>query len=432
MSRLDLESLEAAGARIYSVSELARELRQRLESSFPSVLVEGEVSNLSRLPSGHTYFTLKDDDCQVRCLLFRIESLRLGFVPADGECLVVLGRCTLYGRSGALQLVASHAFRRGAGQAAEALEALRQRLRAEGLFAPERKRPIPFFPKHIGIVTSRAGAVLHDILSVVRRRSPCTHVYLVPVRVQGDGAALEIRDAIDFITAWFPIEVLIVARGGGSMEDLGAFNDEGVARAIFRSRVPVISAVGHEVNVTICDEVADVRAPTPSVAAELAVPECAALRRGIQELSSRLVAAEARRRLELAERLEGFRTRYGLRAVESRIVQAAQVCDELTARLARGMRRGLDDGHAEIGEKLGRLEALSPLATLARGYAIVERLPSGRVVRSAHELRPRDELRLRFAQGEARARVTGARDSRGDGRAGQLDAFELDRAGGRT
>lgn len=408
MSQVDFEALEAGGARIYSVSELARELRQRLEAGFPAILVEGEVSNFSRHPSGHAYFTLKDDESQLRCVLFRSDAARLAFRPLDGECLVLFGRCTLYGKTGALQLVVAHAFRRGAGKAAEALETLRARLLAEGLFSLERKRPIPFFPNSVGIVTSRMGAALSDILSVIHRRAPCTQVFLLPVRVQGDGAAVQIRDAIEFINEWFPIEVLIVGRGGGSLEDLWAFNDEAVARAVFRSRVPVISAVGHEVNITICDEVADVRAPTPSVAAELAVPDVAALHRDLEATCSRLASAELRRRARLEERLEGFLTRYGLRAVRSRIAESVQTRDELTGRLLANVRRAFDGAGAELRERLGRLEALSPLATLGRGYAIVERLPEARLVRSAGELSPGDALRLRFARGTATARVISA------------------------
>jgi exodeoxyribonuclease VII large subunit len=405
VSQPSLEALEAGGARVYAVTELLRELRQRLESEFPYLLVEGEVSNFSRHASGHAYFTLKDEDGQLRCVLFRSDALRLSFTPADGECLVLFGRCTVYARTGALQMVVSHAFRRGAGRAAEGLEALRSKLAAEGLFNVDRKRPIPFFPTHIGVVTSRYGAALMDILSVLRRRAPCAEVYLLPVRVQGEGAAREIGEAIDFINDWFPIEVLIVGRGGGSLEDLGAFDDEGVARAVFRSRVPVISAVGHEVNVTICDQVADVRAPTPSVAAQLAVPDCAALRRTLDAAARRLVEAEARSRRRLTERLEGFLGRYGLRAVRHRLAEDAQYVDELTGQLVRGVRRGFDDAAAELRENLGRLEALSPLATLGRGYALVERLPDGRLVRGGNELAPGDQLRVRFARGEAVVRV---------------------------
>ncbi|MBA2565286.1 MAG: exodeoxyribonuclease VII large subunit, partial [Gemmatimonadetes bacterium] len=380
-------------------------MRVRLEQAFPPLLVEGEVSNLSRHSSGHVYFTLKDDECQLRCALFRTDALRLGFVPQDGECLVLFGRPSLYGKRSEVQMVVSRAFRRGAGKAAEALEALRRRLGEEGLFAQARKRAIPFFPHSIGIVTSPTGAVIHDMLSVVRRRAPGTHVYLLPTRVGGDGAEEEIRDAIDFMNAWFPIDVLIVGRGGGSLEDLAAFNDEGVARAVFRSRVPVISAVGHEVNVTICDQVADVRAPTPSVAAELAVPDCAALRRSLSSAAGRLVTAQERARNRLVRRLDDFLGRYGLRALRARIEDDSRRADELSERMLRGLQRGIDDARAGLREQAGRLDALSPLATLERGYAIVEKMPERRVVRGAGELRVGDELRLRFLRGEARARV---------------------------
>jgi exodeoxyribonuclease VII large subunit len=302
-------------------------------------------------------------------------------------------------------MVVTRAFRRGAGKAAEALEALKRRLADEGLFAHERKRKPPFWPRTLGVVTSRSGAVIHDILAVLRRRSPATEVYLFPVRVQGDGAGREIAAAIDAITERFPIEVLIVGRGGGSSEDLSAFNDERVARAVFRSRVPVISAVGHEVDFTLCDLVADVRAPTPSVAAELAVPDTRALLRTLEATTARLCECEARGRARLAQRLNGFLTRYGLRALRNRIADGTQMTDELAERLAAATRRLVEDARADLQEKLGRMEALSPLATLGRGYALVERLPERSLVRSAAQLAAGDEVRLRFASGEARARV---------------------------
>ncbi|MFN2433018.1 MAG: exodeoxyribonuclease VII large subunit [Gemmatimonadota bacterium] len=417
MTRLDLEALEAAGARVYGVGELVRELRQRVEAGFASVLVEGEVSNLTRHASGHSYFSVKDDGGHLRCVLFRLEAQRLGFALADGECVVLFGRCTVYDRKGELQLVVAQAFRRGAGRAAEALEALRRLLHAEGLFDAATKRPLPFFTRNLGVVTSPSGAALHDILSVVRRRAPCTQVFVLPVRVQGDGAAAEIADAIDFINARLPIQALIVGRGGGSLEDLRAFDDERVARAVFRSRVPVISAVGHEINVTICDRVADVRAPTPSVAAELAVPDCGAMARAIDETGRRLLAAELRGRARAGQRLEGFLTRYGLRAVRSRIGNASRAGDELGERLRRGIDRRLERATAELRSNAGRLDTLSPLATLGRGYAIVERLPGRALVRSPSELGVGDELRLLFARGGARARVleTFAGDGDGDG-----------------
>jgi exodeoxyribonuclease VII large subunit len=410
VSQPSLAALEASGARVYRVAELVRELRRRVESDFPMLLVEGEVSNVSRQPSGHAYFTLKDEESQLRCVLFRGDALRLGFLPVDGDCLVLFGKCTVYPRSGALQMLVSFAFRRGVGKTAEGLEALRRRLSAEGLFAPERKRCIPFFPRRVGIVTSRRGAALFDIVSVIRRRAPCTEVFLLPVRVQGDGAAREISEAIDFINDWFPIEVLIVGRGGGSLEDLWAFNDEEVARAVFRSRVPVISAVGHEVNLTICDEVADVRAPTPSVAAELTVPDVVALQETVQSLTARLIDCEARQRARLAARLEGFLSRYGLRAVRGRIAEGAQELDELLLRLSRGMHRKVERADSGLRERLGRLQALSPLATLQRGYVLVERIPGRELIRAADELARDDLLRLRFARGEAEAKVLRVRD----------------------
>jgi exodeoxyribonuclease VII large subunit len=417
LSALDLEVLEREGARVWSVGELVRELKQRLESDFPMLLVEGEVSNLALHPSGHCYFTLKDDESQLRCCLFRSDAARLGFVPVDGECLVLFGRVTLYGRKGELQMVVTRAFRRGAGKAAEALEALKRRLAEEGLFAHERKRKAPFFPRALGVVTSSSGAVIHDILAVLRRRSPATEVYLFPVRVQGDGAGREIAVAIDAITRRFPIEVLIVGRGGGSSEDLSAFNDERVARAVFGSRVPVISAVGHEVDFTLCDLVADVRAPTPSVAAELAVPDTRALLRGLEATTARLCECEARGRVRLALKLDGFLTRYGLRALRNRITDGTQTTDELAARVAAAARRRVEDARSALQEKLGRLEALSPLATLGRGYALVERLPERSLVRSAAQLSVGDDVRLRFASGEARARVVNP-----DEGAGQIPA----------
>jgi exodeoxyribonuclease VII large subunit len=439
------------GPRVLTVTELARRIRDMLERDVGVVWVAGELSNVRRVASGHVYFTLKDDDSQLAAALFRRTAMVLPFEPRDGMQVVVAARPSLYEARGALQLYVDAMEPLGLGALRLAFEQLKERLAAEGLFALERKRPLPPYPGAVGIVTAAEGAVIHDIRTVLRRRWPCARVILRPVRVQGAEAWREIVAGIEDLNRLRFVDVLIVGRGGGSLEDLWAFNEEGVARAIAASRIPVVSAVGHESDVTIADFVADVRAPTPTAAAALVVPDRtdlaatlararAALRNGLgrrvtharRHLVSleRGLGASHRRTVELAQRLDelGLRSR---RALGRRVLWERRRLDTLERRLdavgprarlvhdrarlegaRHRLRFALDvrvrDRRAELARTLGRLEALSPLACLERGYAIVRQGgPDGPVVRDAGTLQPDDRIAMVFAHGRATGRVEG-------------------------
>jgi exodeoxyribonuclease VII large subunit len=361
----------------WSVAEVNAAARQVIEGVLPPVWVAGEIANFTRARSGHCYFSLRDEEAQLRCVMWRDEARRLPTEPAEGMQVRALGRLTLYEARGEFQLLVSVLEGRGDGLWKLAFERLRARLDAEGLTSPERKRPVPPFPACVGVVTSADGAALRDIVSVVRRRAPWTRLVLAGCRVQGDGAAAEIAAAIERIGRFGGADVLIVARGGGSVEDLWAFNDEGVARAIAASPVPVISGVGHETDVTIADLVADLRAPTPSVAAEAAVPDGIALRDRVAEL--RRCLADAMLHCTASGR-------EGVGDARARLQSAA-------ARQVQARRERLRGAAAH-------LQALSPLATLARGYA-VPLDPEGRVLRHAQQFRPGTRFVLRVADGQA-------------------------------
>jgi len=435
---------------IYSVSRLNSEVRAVLEGSFPLLWVEGEISNLSRPSSGHVYFSLKDPHAQVRCALFRMRRTHLRFQPTNGMQVLVRARVGLYEGRGEFQLIVEHMEPAGEGALRQAFEQLKRKLAAEGLFATERKRPLPGFPRQLGIITSPTGAAVRDVLSVLQRRLPALPVVLYPVPVQGDGAAERIVQALEVANRRRECDVLLLVRGGGSLEDLMAFNDEAVARAVAGSQIPVIAGVGHEIDFSIADFVADRRAPTPSAAAELASPDRRELLQKIGTLTRRLNGARARRRRELEQHLRGLEHRLAALHPAARLTQRQQRIDELELRLRRqtgqrllsrgshlrtltarlqghtpahrlaqwglrlaerqrrlhrAMRQTLDHG----GERLGRmgqtLDAVSPLATLSRGYAIVTRLPDGAVLREASALQPGDRVGARLARGRLVCRV---------------------------
>ncbi|MDX1433546.1 MAG: exodeoxyribonuclease VII large subunit, partial [Gammaproteobacteria bacterium] len=296
---------------VYTVSELNMQARALLEERFPRIWVQGEISNLARPRSGHIYFSLKDDRCQLRCAMFRMHNQRIDFTPEDGMQVLAQGRVSIYPERGDFQLIVQFLEEAGAGALRRAFEALKQRLAAEGLFDEALKRPIPALPRQIGVVTSPTGAALHDIVSILARRFPAIPVLVYPVPVQGADAAPEIARMLDVASARAECDVLILARGGGSLEDLWAFNDEGVARAIRRSQVPVVTGVGHEVDVTIADFAADARAATPSAAAELVSPD-------VREW--RQLLAAGMQRLERCARRHLIDTRRALEALERRLV----------------------------------------------------------------------------------------------------------------
>jgi exodeoxyribonuclease VII large subunit len=386
-----------------TVSRLVALLKETVEDNFVAVWVEGELSNFAAPASGHWYFSLKDDAAQLRSVMFRTQNRMVPFMPENGLQVVCRGRVSVYSQRGELQLVVDEVEPLGAGRLQLAFEQLKARLGAEGLFAPERKRVLPPHPTVIGVVTSATGAAIHDILNVLRRRAPGLRVLLRPVRVQGEDAAAEIAAAIDDLNRQGEADVLIVGRGGGSLEDLWAFNEERVARAIYGSRIPVISAVGHEVDFTIADFVADLRAPTPSAAAELVVKSRLELERHLDHLLLRL-AGQLRSRLDVwKERVAGLHRR--LRSPQQELARWRQRETDLMQRLLLAMTALRRDCQGRVVSLAGRLEALSPLRTLERGYAIVLADKDGRVVVAGDQLEPGDRLRLRFARGNARVRV---------------------------
>ena len=390
-------------------ASLTAEIKDVLESSFASVWVSGEISNLSRPQSGHCYLTLKDESAQLRAVLWRTAASRVRFDLDDGLEVICQGHLDLYAPRGSYQLVIEQILPKGMGALELALRKLRQRLAAEGLFEAERKRPLPRFPREIAIVTSPTGAALRDFLEVLRRRWRGTDVLVLPARVQGEGAAAEIAAAIAAANRLArPIDVLVVARGGGSLEDLWAFNEEVVVRAIHASRIPVVSAIGHEIDVTLADLVADVRALTPSEAAELVVPSREELLAELLRHERRLAASLRSRAAEARGRLE--------------VLGGSMVFRRPTARSARSGppgRRAGSAGRAGPGasrcggagvcgrRKAAHLESLSPLAILARGYSLTRRRADGVSVRSADMLAPGDEIVTRFARGEVMSGVEG-------------------------
>lgn len=380
-----LRAASARGGEEWTVAEVNAAAKELIEGVFPALWIAGEVSNFTRARSGHCYFTLKDETAQLRCVMWRDDAVRLPTAPEEGMAVRALGRLTLYPARGEFQVVVRQLEGRGDGLWKLALERLRLKLEAEGLMAPERKRPIPRHPRIVGVVTSPSGAVFHDIVDVVRRRAPWTRVVLAGCRVQGEGAAAEIAAAIACFSDAGIADVVIVGRGGGSAEDLWAFNEEVVARAIAASPVPVISAVGHETDVTIADLVADLRAPTPSAAAEAAVPDRVELLRGLDR--------------------DGWRMN---RAIAGRLGRAQEQVDTASERLLQAGRRAVAERRERVRLAARHLEALSPLAALARGYAVPVR--EGRSLRDASDFHPGLAFDLHVRGGTVPCEVTGAPD----------------------
>jgi exodeoxyribonuclease VII large subunit len=391
---------------VYTVARLNKEARLLLEAGIPPLWVEGEISNFSAPASGHWYFSLKDRDAQVRCAMFRSANNRVGFRPKDGQHLFARGRISLYEARGDYQLIVELLEDAGEGALKREYEKLRARLQAEGLFDTARKRPLPTLPRRIGVVTSPTGAAIRDILHILARRFPAAAVLIRPVPVQGDAAAPAIVQAIDEASAAGDCDVLIVARGGGSLEDLWSFNDERVARAIHRCSIPVITGIGHEIDFTIADFVADVRAPTPSGAAELVVPDGKTLLAKVRAQQERLLLAVRRQvaRAELQYRHLSHRLQQAHPG--SRLAQQAQRFDELEQRLHAGWRRQFDRQAHRLALASRGLDAVSPLAVLARGYAVVTGA-EGEVLQRASQAEIDETLRIRLAEGWLAARDTG-------------------------
>lgn len=440
----------AAEREVHSPSSLARLVRELLEGQFPRVWIEGELSNFSRPASGHLYFTLKDAGAQLRCAMFRPQSTWLRFRLVDGQQVLARGRVSLYAARGDFQLIVDHLEEAGEGALRRAFEELRARLEAEGLFAQALKRPIPAMPRRIGILTSASGAALHDVLSVLARRCPLLEVEVLPVPVQGREAPPAIIAMLAAASRAGRHDVLLLTRGGGSLEDLQAFNDEALARAIRASSVPVVAAIGHEVDLSIAELVADLRAPTPSAAAELLAPDMRELARRLADLHAR-TTLRLRRSLEnRAQHLDHLLARLSTQRPQARLARAAERMATLDQRLRLQARLGLERHSARLAKLHSRLRAggpstrmeargaaldllharleraargvierrstrlqvaaralhaVSPLATLERGYALLFERDSGALLRSAEDARPGLALRARLADGELALRV---------------------------
>jgi exodeoxyribonuclease VII large subunit len=392
--------------KIYTVSELTQEIKSTLEQTFPALWVEGEISNLSTPSSGHIYFTLKDESSQIRCVLWRNIAEYLPFQIEDGQHVIVLAKLSVYEKQGQYQLYVEDVHPVGIGKLELAFQQLKEKLFKEGLFDEAHKKPIPQFPRRIGIVTSLTGAAIRDIIKIARRRNPAVELILRAVRVQGEGAAEEIVQAIQEFNQFKAVDVLIVGRGGGSLEDLWAFNEEKVARAIFASRIPVVSAVGHQIDFTIADFVADLRAPTPSAAAEMMVPDRKELFKQIRAWSQRLSLAQQSLVDDYRQRLKTVVSSYGLRRPADLILQNRQRLDELLRQISTAVANLLQHAKQKFSTSMGRLNALSPLAVLERGYSICYKLPQRRVVKSAVSLKVKDGIEVLLWKGRVRTQVT--------------------------
>ncbi|HEY5163556.1 MAG TPA: exodeoxyribonuclease VII large subunit [Terriglobales bacterium] len=441
--------------RIWTVRDLMSAVRTCMEREYTDVWVEGEVSNFRPAESGHMYFTLKDEGSQMRVVMFRSQARLLRFKLADGMAIIARGRLTVYEPRGELQLSAEFLEPKGAGALQIAFEQLKAKLAAEGLFDAARKKPIPAFPRRVGVVTSPRGAAIHDILNILRRRHRGVNVLIYPAQVQGASAPSEVSAGVKYFNRAKRVDVIVIARGGGSLEDLAAFNDEGLARTIAASELPVISAVGHETDFTICDFVADLRAPTPSAAAELVIESRHRLEERVDTLGTRMQRATRYQLLMSRQRLTQLAQHGALARMQQAIGRRAQRIDELVFRMAAAhrqqlqtFRRRLDvagarvrshdlrrvlgvmqrDLHAQehalaatlrsnlqrlragLNQAQGRLHALSPLNILERGYSLVFD-SAGNLVKEAKQVKPGEEIRARVHRGQIRARVEGTEEN---------------------
>ena len=393
------------GSRIHTVSELTRRVRNVLEENVGRVWVVGEISNFRRPASGHCYFSLKDDAAQINVVMWRTLADLLQFEPQDGLEVVLQGELTVYEPRGQYQLVARRIEPRGVGALQLAFLQLKEKLAKEGLFDPARKKPLPFLPQRIALVTSGTGAAVRDMINVITRRFPPANLLVCPVHVQGEGAAGEIARMIARVNELPAVDVMIVGRGGGSIEDLWAFNEEAVARAIAASRIPVISAVGHETDFTIADFVADVRALTPTDAGTHVVPDLRQLEEALSAAGERLARALQRRLATGRERLEGLTRAYVLRRPLERIRIREQRLDDLAQQLFRSVQHRLENSRQRISNAAARLESLSPLNVLGRGYSLTFS-DDGMLITDAGTLKPGDTVHTRLRQGSFSATVT--------------------------
>ncbi len=393
------EPREEEGRQVRTVSEVTGMVKSVLESSLPSLWVEGEISNFTHHSSGHMYFSLKDSSSALPSLMFKFANQKLAFKPGNGMRVVAQGRIKVYEPQGRYQLYVERMRPSGIGALAQAFEELKKRLAEEGLFDPERRRPLPEFPGTVAVVTSPTGAAVRDVIRVIRSRAPMTDIVVVPTVVQGADAAPSIVDAVRAIDAWGGADVAIVGRGGGSLEDLWAFNEEIVARAIHGARTPIISAVGHEVDVTIADFVADARAATPSNGAELAVRDGADVSRRVESLERRVLGAMRSRLSGLEEQVRRLHAAYAFKLPREIIERSAQRVDELSRRAGASVAQLVAAGRADVARYETALRLSDPRGIMARGYAAVSVLPKATPLRSIDDVEPGAAVRVSVADG---------------------------------
>ena len=388
---------------ILSVGEFSRRFKMLVKTQVPELWLRGEVSNLKTYSSGHTYFTLKDENSLIKCIMFKSYAEKLAFKPTDGMKVMVFGSVSVFERDGVYQIYVKTMLEDGMGDLHEQFEKLKAKLEKEGLFDQKHKKKIPLYPKVVGVLTSQTGAVIRDIINVSTRRNPNVHIRLLPVPVQGPGAAEQIAEKIKVMNEKKLADVIIVGRGGGSLEDLWPFNEEIVARAIYESELPIISAVGHETDFTIADFVADLRAPTPSAAAELAVPD-------VYELKEKIINYQNRMRQSLKKKIELMKLRYE-KCMKSRVFTDPTrnikdkyiILDTYIKRLETKIRNIQKEKQTKYVEIVAKLDTLSPLKTLTRGYCLTEK--EGNIIKSVKQLETNDEIKLKFYDGEKKAKV---------------------------
>lgn len=388
---------------IYTVSVLTRSIKEVIESSFPRLWVEGEISNFKQHSSGHLYFTLKDEEAQIRCAMWRFQAGNLLFRPEDGMKVIVEADLQVYEKGGNYQLIVYQLQPAGVGELQIAYEQLKKKLYAEGLYDEAHKKPIPPYPERIGIITSPTGAAIRDIISIVRRRFPAMQLILYPVRVQGEGAAQEIAQAIVDFNDFGNVDVLIVGRGGGSLEDLWAFNEEVVARAIYQSKLPIISAVGHEIDYAISDFVADQRAPTPSAAAEMVVRDRQEIQGILAYYQERFTTVILNDIQTYSDRIQNLRNSYAFRRPEDMIFQKMQRLDELTKNIQLATYHQFERKTHKLANIYNRLTALSPLDVLRRGYSICYKY--GQVVKDIGRVEIGDMVKVKLYRGDFESQV---------------------------
>ena len=388
-----------------TVTQLNKYLKDRFDEdeNLNAVLVKGEISNFKNHYTGHLYFTLKDENSLIKCIMFKSYAEKLQFKPKDGMKVMVFGSVSVFERDGVYQIYCKSMLEDGMGDLHEKFEQLKAKLEAEGLFSQSHKKTIPMYPKIIGVLTSQTGAVIRDIIYVSSRRNPNVYIRLLPVQVQGPGAAEQIASKIKLMNEKKLADVLIVGRGGGSLEDLWPFNEEIVARAIYESEIPIISAVGHETDFTIADFVADLRAPTPSAAAELAVPDIYELKQKIQNYQNRYKEALKKKIEVMKLKFEKIMKSRVFTDPTRKIIDNSIILDDYIKRLEKAITETQKHKKNKYNELIAKLDALSPLKTLIRGYSIVEK--EGKIIKSAKQVNKLDEISIKFIDGKIQAKV---------------------------